>query len=571
MTKKTLEAHEYSLKGVFCDDYSFEIPGYQRPYSWEVEQAETLVDDLLQFLAEQPKNIKEASPYFLGSIVLIKPDGALSQVVDGQQRLTTLTILLSVIRSLVSSKYSAGLENAIFQKGDPILLTEDKPRLKTRPKDQQFFLKYLQEAGGLADLFATNITMNDSQKNMRKNAMAMHSQLKGLEEEALIRLTQFLMLGCFVVLVTTPDVDSAYRIFSVMNDRGLDLSATDILKSLITGAIPESNDKQSFYTNKWEDLEENIGRDRFNALFSHIRMIELRAKSRSNMVSDFKAHIKPEQDSISFIDNKLAPYTQIYSEILDQNFSSHSFEAEINRSLFWLRRIDNSDWVPAAIYYMAKYRSEPERLAIFLDSLEKLTSVLMINRISINYRIARYTDILNAIDSDNEFSADSKLFLTVDEKQDAIKQLSGPIYKLSKIRVMVLLRLDSELSDNMAQYNHSKITVEHVMPQNPTMDSLWKQWCPSDEEHQELVHCLGNLALLSRNKNSAASNYEFDKKKTAYFNPVNGHTSFVLTNQIIKELDWKPKLIRERQSMLVEKLILAWDLRSESLQDVVNG
>lgn len=560
MTKKTLEAHEFALKDVFCDDYAFEIPGYQRPYSWEVEQAETLVDDLLQFLQEQPGSIKEASPYFLGSIVLIKPSGALSQVVDGQQRLTTLTILFSVIRGLIPEEYRAGLEQSIFQKGDALLLTEDKPRLTTRPKDQEFFHKYIQVASNLAALFDSNEDLNDSQKNMRNNALAMHRQLHTFDEQTLVRLSQFLLLGCFVVLVTTPDVDSAYRIFSVMNDRGLDLSPTDILKSLVTGAIPETNNKQTIYTNKWEDLEENIGRDNFNSLFAHIRMMEMRAKSRSNMVADFKAHIKPERDPIGFIDNKLVPYTKIYSEILDQSFTSHSFSNEINQSLYWLRRIDNSDWVPPAIYYIAKYRTTPERLARFLRKLEKLASVLMINRISINYRIARYTELLNAIDSNTEFEDGSTLFLTAEEKEAAIKQISGPIYKLRKIRVMVLLRLDFELSDNMARYNHPKITVEHVMPQTPANDSQWKKWCPDEEDHKNLVHCLGNLALLSRNKNSAASNYEFDKKKTAYFNPISGHTAFVLTNQIIQETEWTPDLIRQRQEKLLGKLTAAWGL-----------
>lgn len=563
MQNKTLEAHEFPLKEVFCDDYSFEIPGYQRPYSWEKEQAETLVSDLLGFLEEQPKDIKEVSPYFLGSIVLIKPSGALSQVVDGQQRLTTLTILLSVIRSLLPEAKRAVLEGAIFQKGDEILLTEDKPRLKTRPKDQQFFLQYIQEFGGLEALFVNNDKLNDSQTNMLNNAKAMHAQLVKLDEAQLIRLTQFIMNGCFVVLVTTPDVDSAYRIFSVMNDRGMDLSATDILKSLITGAIPESNDKQEFYTNKWEDLEEEIGRERFSALFAHIRMMEMRAKSRSNMVADFKNHIKPEREPINFIDKKLEPYTRIYSEILDQRFVSQEYAAEINNSLYWLTRIDNNDWVPAALYFINKYRTHPKKVAIFLDRLEKLASIQMINRVSINHRIVRYTSILDAIDAENVFDEENQqtpLYLTAEEKADALKQLNGPIYKVSRIRVMVLLRLDSELGDSMASYKHSKVTVEHVMPQNPKADSQWKQWCPDDEVHAELVHCLGNLALLSRNKNSSASNYDFEKKKSEYFNPISGHTAFVLTNQVLSQDEWTPEVIKQRQTLLVDKLAKTWQL-----------
>jgi hypothetical protein len=289
-------------------------------------------------------------------------------------------------------------------------------------------------------------------------------------------------------------------------------------------------------------------------------MLEMRTKSRSNVVADFKKVIRPEQNPIEFIDEKLEPYSRAYAEILDQSFSGNSFEVEINQSFSWLNRIDNSDWVPAAIYYLSKYRNEPEKLKKFFELLERLAAVKMINRISINYRIARYAKVLAAVDAGVEFSEDSPLRLSPEEKSDAKTQLSGPLYMLSKIRVMVLLRLDSELSDGMAVYNHPKITVEHVMPQNPADNSQWKEWCPSEEEHAELVHCIGNLALLSRSKNSAANNYEFDKKKTAYFESKGSHTAFVLTNGIIKETEWTPAIIRKRQNMLLGKLAEAWDL-----------
>ena len=561
MARKTLEAHEFSLDDVFCDKYAFEIPGYQRPYSWGEEQAETLVDDLLQFLADQPSDVCEADPYFLGSIVLIKPSGPLSQVVDGQQRLTTLTIMLSVLRSLIEDdEIAAEISQRIYQKGSKLRKEDDKPRLTTRPKDQRFFQQYIQEPDQLDALFSLKDKLVDSQSNMRRNTIAIHTRLSGCDQNLLVRLSQFLTLGCFVVVVTTPDVDSAYRIFSVMNDRGLDLSPTDILKSLVTGKISDVNGKRDRYTDKWEELEDSIGRDNFNSLFSHIRMLEMRTKSRSNVVSDFKKEIKPEESPEEFIDEKLAPYARAYSEILDEQYSGSMFNEDIKRSFSWLNRIDNSDWVPPAIYYLAKYRQEPEKLNKFLKLLERLASVQMINRVSVNYRIARYAKLLSSIDNATEFNGCSPLHLSSEEKHNAVQQISGPIYQVSQIRLMVLLRLDSELSDGMAAYKHSRITVEHVMPQTPKDGSEWKQWCPDVDEYQELVHCLGNLALLSRTKNSAASNYDFAKKKTAYFNPKSGHSAFVLTNQVIKETTWKPGLIRSRQDQLVGTLIKAWEL-----------
>lgn len=561
MSKKTLEAHEFSLKDVFCDKYEFEIPKYQRPYSWGEEQAETLVDDLLQFLAEQPDNILHADPYFLGSIVLIKSDNiARSQVVDGQQRLTTLTLLMSVLRKLAHSDVATDLETRIFQKGNTTLLTSDKSRLKIRDKDQHFFLKYIQKKDKLDELFSLKETLNDSQEKIKKNTTAIHNKLHDYNHELLARLSQFLMLGCYIVVVTTPDVDSAYRIFSVMNDRGLDLSATDILKSHITGSIPEADGLQDNYTTKWEDIEEQVGRDNFTSLFSHIRMLEMRSKSKSNVVSDFKKEIQPEKKPKKFIDDKLVPYAKAFSEILDERFTGNEYQNEIDNSFSWLNRIDNSDWVPTAIYYISKYRQEPNRVNQFLRLLERLASVQMINRISVNYRIARYASILKEIDEGTELEDNSKVMLSRTEKDNAIEQLNGPLYQIRQIRLMVLLRLDSELSDGTATYNPPRTTIEHVMPQNPSEGSQWKTWCPTDKEHEELVHTIGNLALLSQTKNIGANNYEFDKKKTAYFNDKEGHSAFKLTSQIIGESEWTPTIIRKRQAQLVNKLIQAWDL-----------
>ena len=96
-----IAAHEQPVSRIFSDDYVFRIPGYQRPYAWTTEQAQDLFDDLVAFMeAHSGRAIDEMPPYFLGSIVLIKQETAPdADVIDGQQRLTTLTLLLSAIRA----------------------------------------------------------------------------------------------------------------------------------------------------------------------------------------------------------------------------------------------------------------------------------------------------------------------------------------------------------------------------------------------------------------------------------------------------------------------------------------
>lgn len=102
MTGIKIEGAGYPIKKVFSDDFVFNIPNYQRPYAWTTEQTEQLLIDLIDAIGDESTEIDRVPPYFLGNIVLIKPiDKSESEVVDGQQRLTTLTILFAVLKKLL--------------------------------------------------------------------------------------------------------------------------------------------------------------------------------------------------------------------------------------------------------------------------------------------------------------------------------------------------------------------------------------------------------------------------------------------------------------------------------------
>jgi len=148
--------------------------------------------------------------------------------------------------------------------------------------------------------------------------------------------------------------------------------------------------------------------------------------------------------------------------------------------------------------------------------------------------------------------------LSDDEKETFSTQLSGDIYLLNNVPKYVLLRLESELTDNVAVWDNRVISIEHVLPQNPPASSEWIKDFDSDDREQ-LVHQLGNLVLLSKNKNSAAKAYEFDKKKTAYFEKSGG-ASFAWTNGVISKDKWEPELIRIRTVEAVDHLKKLWSL-----------
>eukprot|EP01034_Spumella_vulgaris_P013526 gene13526-17261_t len=132
----TIAAHEQPISRVFSNDYVFQIPPFQRPYAWTTEQAGELLSDLIDFMTTRPGEVEEMPPYFLGSIVLIKSEGIPSaEVVDGQQRLTTLTLLLSAIRANVGPANATDITQLVYEKGSQILGTQDRFRLSLRDRD----------------------------------------------------------------------------------------------------------------------------------------------------------------------------------------------------------------------------------------------------------------------------------------------------------------------------------------------------------------------------------------------------------------------------------------------------
>ena len=172
--------------------------------------------------------------------------------------------------------HAADITQLIYERGSLVLDTHDRFRLSLRDRDKEFFRKYVQREQGISDLLKLSANLSDSQRNIQQNTIQFLKKLEVLPEQQRLNLAKFIVTKCYLVVVSTPDLDSAYRIFSVLNTRGLDLSATDIVKAEIIAGVSYVWVE---YTKKWEDTEEDIGRSAFIELFSHIRMVYSKGKA----------------------------------------------------------------------------------------------------------------------------------------------------------------------------------------------------------------------------------------------------------------------------------------------------
>ena len=389
-----ITGHEYPLLKILSSDFEYHIPAYQRPYAWTTEETNTLFDDLYGFFTSESEN----ENYFLGSIVLIKENtDRKADVIDGQQRLTTLTILFSVLAdNFTNPTKKSSCMKRLQEEGDELAGIESLPRLFLRAWDQDFFNKYIQNVR-ITDLLKIDPATLDTEakRHIQENCRALSEKFKETfhrNEAELLKFSNFLLNRCYLVVVSTPSQTSAFRVFSVMNSRGLNLLPTDIIKSETIGKLPAN--LQQTYTDKWEELENQVGRDGFNEVFTHTRTIFTMERAKKNLLDEFRAFVVPETTPKSLIDDYLEPYTLAYMKLKNSDYKSTGNAEKINGYLDWLNKCNNYDWMPPAILFMTQHQDDSEYLLWFIRKLDRLSSYLQVTAQDVNHRMARYKFVL---------------------------------------------------------------------------------------------------------------------------------------------------------------------------------
>jgi hypothetical protein len=561
---KTLEAHDKLIREIFEGSYQFEIPDYQRPYAWTTEQAGELFDDLVSAMRDA-RVAGSSSQYFLGSIVLIKNDReSKSSVVDGQQRLSTLTMLFAVLREAMPQA-ADDITDFLYKKGKVSLGEKNEYRLTAREEDAYFFRINIQEPGGIAQLVVSTDRLKDSQLRYRENATLLLTKARALPADDLIELWKFLANDCSLVVISTPDLEAAYRIFSVLNNRGLDLAPIDIIKAQVLGLIRTTagDIKSRAYAKEWSRIESALGRDAFGELFGHIRTIYAKQKQRATLVKEFQEFVTEYKTPIDLVDKVIKPYAEVWDFVRDADFEATEHAEAINEHLSWLNRVDFKDWVPPALVYFKRFRQQPKLLSEFFKSLERLTYFMLVTKVGINERIETYAALTKEIEPetfDGDLATLTTLVLTDLQKLKFVAALDGDVYDdLPRARMALILRLESLVRAHGVELQDA-VSLEHVLPQTPPEDSDWIKWFPDEADRDRWTHRLANLVPLDRNKNSSASNYDFSKKKDAYFRGKGKASPFVLTQEVRSEDQWTPTLLAERQKRLMGVLKNHWNL-----------
>lgn len=559
------------VKELFSDPFRFSVPSYQRRYSWTVKEAGQLLDDILVAAAENPDS---AEPdYFLGAI-LLTDSGAQTgwrlspprsprvlDIVDGQQRLITLTILLAMLRDLTveDDKGLAQALNRLVIVGRA-LNGRLKHRLQLRGSDDAFLVECVlrpnacRSAPPFDDLEPGAAAILEVREHFR-------SELQPMPAADRYRLVQYILNCCHAVVIVTNDIDRGHRMFSVLNDRGRPLARKDIIKAEILGGFPP--ERADTLLAGWADAERRLGEE-FDSFLSHVRTIE--GKGRLPIIAGIRAVRAECGGSEPFMNDLLLPYVDAFDIITRARHEGAPESAEISRRLKYLSWLGSSEWIPATMKWLRLHRSDPAQILKFLEVVEPFAFSLRLLCIGAGKRATRFAALLPAINDGSIFDAEhSPCVLTRDEQRHICYNLRNLHERHPQTCKLVLMRLNDELAGAPQHLDPAEWTVEHVLPQSPGRNGQWRVWFPDNDERELLTQSLGNLVLVRRTQNDKASNQDFARKKAIYFKHAQGEMP-AITREIATAETWTPVHVREREERFLQILSAIWRLDLSAMQ-----
>lgn len=572
-----IKSEKILVKDIFGNMW-FRIPEYQRPYVWGKDEINDLLDDLTFAMQEKPD-----SEYFLGSFVFqarkatssSQQDFDENDLLDGQQRMTTLLLLFAVIRDLTDHLGAkAACQGKIYQLADEFQDIPERTRISyvIRGKAQDFIDKFIKLEGGTKDFDHLKQFQEQhsdvSANNMVDAILEMHKFFEANPDINLEYLLRFLLNKVLLIYVSTQDLEDAFRLFTILNDRGIPLRNSDILKSINLGALEVENDKKK-YAELWEQAEGELGDD-FDRFLNYIRTILVKEKARLNLLQEFEDKIyapkeknkatgelkqpllKKGKETFEMLERYLGHYTKLFSGNNYDFTGNFTFD---NLIQVMLTGLQSTDWIPPLLRYYDKFGKV--QIFRFLVALDNKASADWICQYTPTDRIEAMNNITKEIDQANtleEFFASECFDI---DRYPFQPMLEGDIYGRRFVRY-VLLKLDYLYMDHSHKMNFSTLSVEHILPQNPSGDSQWVQdFTP--EQRREMTHKLGNLVLISRRKNSAQGRRDYQEKKTRYFekNINTCPNSLRVLNQYSS---WTPESFEENHDLVLKKLYAHYGL-----------
>mgnify|MGYP006431301613 CR=1 FL=1 len=580
------QALQYIFSGV---DTRYAVPHYQRDYSWTFDHRSEFWSDILSsFNAE--------TEYFLGSIVLntetVASTGSL-EIVDGQQRLTTLTTLFAAIRD-ISSAYVNQSDHDTFKNIDAtnhpnrdkadraknlsnnliVCLGEpDNFYLKLNEKDQQQFIRGVQKPNAA-------LLTNEEQKPYKAEARVLKSKKffsrKIIDEFIskpdgflkLERFTLFCMTKLLILRISVESDTDAYLLFETLNDRGLDLSISDLVKNRLLMSCEGNTQRKDEILDKWNQLIEKLNKSRFQP-HDFLRFYWCAFHAPCSKKELYKK-IKDEIDSndVDSLVNAWIEAAEYFCSITykDTRFPSASIAPNsVDSTYVELKEMGYSVYLP---FFLKLNRERPELLAkVACVCLSYLFRIISIGRFSAGRAEKRFNSAIDALEEDKTDEEIIKCFEKDPESSDDkfVERLKTMRFDENKTARYFLAKIHLHEMGPGHPLNYG-VHLEHILPQSST---AWPQFDAGERAREDWVYNIGNMTLLEEAINKSLHTSPFttkvgrfnqrtskqEQERTAIPMTYNIYQTYISENR-----DWDREWIMERAQEFACKATEVWKL-----------
>jgi Protein of unknown function DUF262/Protein of unknown function (DUF1524) len=550
----TFDVRALGVEHLLSGEFRFTLPWFQRAYAWPTEHVARLLGNIKEAMAAPEK----ARHYPLGTVMLARPPGSheTTAIVDGHQRIMTLTILFAVLRDLESdAKLKARLDALLAVPAASGAVRVH--RLGPRSGPEGFIARYVQSPGATLVPLEDEIgTLSTAELAIIENRAYLAHALGpgGMTEDERRALARFVAEACWMIVQTVPDEDLAWRMLNIEEETRLSFSENDQAKATLLTAMPAEQRERA--AEIWEQIEARLGAPDSFALLTHLRRLRTKRRPVVPASSELCQLFGLATNGIAFMESIYLPAAERFATLRARAVGEGVARRKIAVSLGALQAFDPQSWVPAALLWLEQRRPGKDETADFFLALERLVWLMRIGGVDPVVQENKLLRLLTEIERGVSVGRMRELAIDGKVKADALAALSGPNFFAKHYAGLVLRRLETVHGTDPGPVDRVSVTIEHVLPKRPLAKSAWRKTFTTQEMVASHANRLGNLTFLTAiDNNQKAGTLDWSAKR-----PIFAASGFALSKRAAAVPVWDAAAIKARTQELIRDLVAAWEL-----------
>jgi hypothetical protein len=550
MSKRHIGAYAHTIGEVFRRPVFYRVPINQRDFAWTGEEIDVLWQDLLAALED------DRGEYFLGAFVISPSEHEPTdfEVVDGQQRLASLSMILAAIRDEWGGKDQAQeIANAF-------LGTRDRksrsitPKLGLNATNDPIYQRVVLECEKLtppeirAEHKSNQLLIGAFGRFKTHLAEWLKGKVGDEREDALIALEQFVDRTVKVIVIEVGDESDAYIIFETLNDRGLELAVADLVKNYLFSLAGPRNIE--VFKKQWTEISQLVGAENLTVFLRHYWISEYNLLRERDLYRNLRETIRDMPKAKAFL-TRLRKVAELYAALLNPDHT------------YWSGIPDNPQKFVRALRLLRAAQYRPLALAVMeggkADEVKSMLAMVLtvtyrynITGASVNELERGYSDAAIAIRKSGKRNPKAVFAhlksLYIGDAQFA-EAFAANEFSKSDIARYTLGALNAKMETDGGLGISDEVTLEHILPRNPSND-----WKFSAEEVREYVELVGNLTLLEKGTNKGIGNKNFKAKQSSAYSK----SKLAINASLARKTEWTKSAIESRGAAFAKIALTVW-------------